>query len=192
MGWRIPCPGGRWPLQRAPPTGSPPPGPPRPLPQTRFPCRGTPPARAVRRKGFAAREGSAASAQRLPCPAGGPRPQPGRAVTLLRATVPAAARPRPTQARFKGRRRISWHLAQRPAGSLGARAPRRSCRASRVPRFRPRRLEGAVHSLPACSLPPHPAAGSGRSPPPKLDLRPSFHRLLAWPPAPAPDPGPPN
>lgn len=42
------------------------------------------PAHSVSRKGFAARkQGSAASAQRPPCPAGDPRPRRGSAVTLL-------------------------------------------------------------------------------------------------------------
>lgn len=78
------------------PRGPPPKGSPAPPARSRFPRRQAPAARAVSRKGFAAAEpGSAASAQRPPCPGGevGTR---GRAVWVLGASGhPAPARPGP-------------------------------------------------------------------------------------------------
>lgn len=94
--------------------------PPRPQPRSPFP-RLVPAGRDVSRKGFAAREESAGSAQRPPCPGGDPSP---RSHVVLRAVVVAAPSPppspRPARVRFKGRRRISWPRAQSPAGCLGA------------------------------------------------------------------------
>lgn len=90
-----------------------------------FPRCMTPAGRAVSRKGFAAPEGSAAAAQRPPCPGGAPRPR--RAVgwrghvARRAAALPAPTPPGRTWGSFKGRRRISWPGAQHPAGCLGAR-----------------------------------------------------------------------
>lgn len=77
--------------------------------------------------------------------------------------MPAATRPRPTWGRFKGRRRISWPRAQRPAGCLGG-ARRGICWASQGARFPPS-AGGGWRGLPRTPRPSVPTPPTSRQQP---------------------------
>ena len=154
-GSEIPCPEqtasgrGRPPLDSAPLAPTSPPAPLDPIP--------TPPGPS--RRGLSAGRdlGSAASAQRPPCPGGDPRPRWGRAITLLGGCGASGHPPPPDLGPLQGP--APDFLAPRPAprGLFGGRAARNllGLAGRTVSAQRRGRLEGAAaHSPPVRSHPP--------------------------------------